>query len=59
MVKRLSTISSGNDWNGIPVFQLIPVLTCRDNIMIANECVKKCKKDYFDTLTEQLDIKDL
>ena len=40
-------------------FQLIPVLTCRDNIMIANECVKKCKKDYFDTLTEQLDIKDL
>lgn len=27
--------------------------------MIANECVKKCKKDYFDTLTEQLDIKDL
>ena len=40
-------------------FQLMPVLTCRDNIMIANECVKKCKKDYFDTLTEQLDIKDL
>ena len=40
-------------------FQLIPVLTFRDNIMIANECVKKCKKDYFDTLTEQLDIKDL
>ena len=31
----------------------------REMIMIANECVKKCKKDYFDTLTEQLDIKDL
>ena len=37
-------------------FQLINVLCCRDNIIIANEYASKYEKKYFDELVERLDI---
>lgn len=40
-------------------FQLIPVINCFDNILIANEFSKKYEKDYFDNLVETLDIGDI
>lgn len=40
-------------------FCLIPVLNCFDNIIIANENAPRYKKEYFDKLVEQLDIKDI
>ncbi|MCM1083080.1 MAG: ABC transporter ATP-binding protein [Clostridium sp.] len=40
-------------------FQLIPVINCYDNIVIANEFSPKYEKEYFDELVEQLDIGDL
>ncbi len=40
-------------------FCLIPVLNCFDNIVIANENSPRYKKEYFDKLVEQLDIKDI
>lgn len=40
-------------------FQLIPVINCRDNILIANEFSKKYDKKYFDEITERLGISDL
>lgn len=40
-------------------FQLINVLNCRDNILIANEFAAKYDKKYFDELVERLDIKDI
>ena len=40
-------------------FQLIPVINCYDNIVIANEFSQKYDKDYFDNLIETLDIEDI
>lgn len=40
-------------------FQLIPVITCHDNIVIANEFSKKYKKKYYDDLVDKLDIGNL
>ncbi|MDE6025036.1 MAG: ABC transporter ATP-binding protein [Lachnospiraceae bacterium] len=40
-------------------FQLIPVINCFDNIVIANEFAAKYEKEYFDELVEKLDIEDL
>ena len=40
-------------------FNLIPVLTCRDNILIANEYAPKYDKDYFKEIVDKLDIGDL
>lgn len=40
-------------------FQLIPVINCYDNIVIANEFSQKYDKDYFDNLVETLDIGDI
>ncbi|MCM1398066.1 MAG: ABC transporter ATP-binding protein [Clostridium sp.] len=40
-------------------FQLIPVINCYDNIVIANEFSPKYEKEYFDELVEQLDIGDI
>lgn len=39
-------------------FNLIPVLNCRDNIIIANEFATKYEKDYFDEIIDKLDIGD-
>ncbi len=40
-------------------FQLIPIINCYDNIVIANEFSPKYEKEYFDELVEQLDIGDI
>ena len=40
-------------------FYLIPALTARDNIRIANECAPKYKTTYLDELADQLDIRNL
>lgn len=40
-------------------FNLIPVLNCRDNIMIANRYSKRCEKNYYRYLTKKLDIEDI
>ena len=40
-------------------FYLIPALTVRDNIRIANECAPKYKTTYLDELADQLDIRNL
>lgn len=40
-------------------FQLIPVINCRDNIMIANELSKKYEESYFQDLIDRLDIREV
>lgn len=40
-------------------FNLISVLNCYDNIVIANEFTTKYKKEYFDYLITSLDIGDI
>lgn len=40
-------------------FQLIPVLNCRDNILMANEYSKKYEKKYLEEILERLDIQDI
>ena len=40
-------------------FYLIPSLSCKENILIANEFAPHYRKEYFDDLAEQLDIVDI
>lgn len=40
-------------------FQLIPVLNCRDNILMANEYSKKYEKEYLEEILERLDIQGI
>lgn len=40
-------------------FQLIPVLNCRENILMANEFSEKYETEYFEEILERLDIQDI